>query len=796
MRRTILSSPFSISLGFLSITITCAAAVSIAASCVDSAPTSSAPPPPTTDLDAATSPVTSVDASLDALGGPDPCTDVAPASAPAAYTWNNATILGGGFVSGIEFSHAQPAQNLVYARTDVGGAYRWDGTRWNPITDWVGRDNSNLMGIESIAPDPVDPNVVYVAAGEYLTTNGFMLRSTDQGKTWEPPHAIGIPMGGNADGRNVGERLAVDPNLTSTLYFGSRNSGLWTSADSATTWTRVASFPVTGPTSYGLSFVFFDGRGGSSGVPTSTIYVGVSPAATAQSGPSIYRSTDAGATWQTIPGDPSLVPVDAGAMGQFPLHGAMDAGGSLYFTYGNLSGPNSVTNGSVWRLDTSSGTWINVTPPRPRAGFGGVSVDPDIPGTVVVSTIDRYPDQIYRSTNGGASWIPILADATRDLAGANWQDFGTSAPGTLTTSWMGDIEIDPFQPKRVLYNTGGGIWSTDDATVAATHWTFTNQGLEETVALALISPSAGPPLLSGVGDIGGFRHDVLTQSPSIGMFADPVFGNTTALDFSEQHPALIVRVGTTSGPRHGSFSIDGGSSWAPFVSEPSVPVDGGTASAVSAGSIAVSADGATFVWAPQPASRRAPVVPVYSTDRSVTWVPTSGLPSGARVASDRVDPKKFYGTSGPQLYVSSDGGATFALAAAALPAGGGAARPTTGVSGDFWLGAGSGLFHSTDSGATLTQVAGVQAASAVGFGRAASCGNASSPAYPVLYIAGQANGVSGVYRSDDQGATWQRIDDPQHQFGFISYITGDPRLYGRAYLGSGGRGILYGDPTM
>jgi hypothetical protein len=57
-----------------------------------------------------------------------------------------------------------------------------------------------------------------------------------------------------------------------------------------------------------------------------------------------------------------------------------------------------------------------------------------------------------------------------------------------------------------------------------------------------------------------------------------------------------------------------------------------------------------------------------------------------------------------------------------------------------------------------------------------------------------ANGVSGVYRSEDQGATWQRIDDLQHQFGYINYLTGDPRLYGRVYLGSGGRGILYGDP--
>src|SRR5262245_19403132 len=64
------------------------------------------------------------------------------------YAWRNVVILGGGFVTGIEFSQIEP--DLIYARTDVGGAYRWDAgaDRWLPITDWVGRNDSNLMGIE------------------------------------------------------------------------------------------------------------------------------------------------------------------------------------------------------------------------------------------------------------------------------------------------------------------------------------------------------------------------------------------------------------------------------------------------------------------------------------------------------------------------------------------------------------------------------------------------------------------------------------------------------------------------
>jgi xyloglucan-specific exo-beta-1,4-glucanase len=735
---------------------------------------------------------------LPPTAGPDSCVDPPAGGSLGAggYAWKNVTILGGGFVSGIEFSPAPGGNDVIYARTDVGGAYRWDAAtqRWVPITDWVGRDQANLTGIESIAPDPQDPNVVYVAAGQYLTAgtgSAQMLRSGDLGKTWTQ-NSIAAPMGGNVDGRNMGERLRVDPNLTSTLFFGSRNNGLWKSTDSAATWNPVTSFPVVGTTQYGLTFVFFDRRSGSPGTATSTIYVGVTttapattstpnlPMFTLSTAPSLFRSIDGGSTWQPVPGQPPNM---------FPHHAAMDSSGTLYFAFNSSWGPNSIAAGAIWKLDTSNDAWTQISPPANRGGFGGISVDRTHPGTVVVSSLDRWPDEIYRTTDGGAHWIALGANGSqsvRDVAGAQWLYWHGAQPNA--TGWMGDIEIDPNNPARVLYNTGQGIWWSDDITSAdtgaPTHWTFREQGLEETVATGLVSPSSGAHLLSAVGDIAGFRHDDLEVSPAAGMFSNPIFSSTTGLDFAELHPAIVARVGTTgsgNSTQHGAYSFDGGTTWSPFASEPV------GAAANGAGSIAVSADGAAMVWAPQ-SGRGAAVAPAYTLDRGKSWTGCTGLPAGARVAADRVNPNKFYATSGTRLYASTDGGKTFAPSAITLPRGG-TVRPIFGIEGDLWIAAGGGLYHSIDSGANVSQIGAVQSAAALGFGRGATCQD-----YPVLYLAGQTNGVSGVYRSDDQGATWQRIDDPQHQFGSIGYVAGDPRSYGRVYLGSGGRGILYGDP--
>lgn len=698
-----------------------------------------------------------------------------PVASPSAhavetYTWKSVQIHGGGYVSGIVFHPT--TQNLIYARTDVGGAYRWDAptSSWIPLNDDLPRADSQLTGVLSLALDPNDSNRVYLACGQYLPTwgrNAALLRSTNRGASWSRTE-LPIRLGGNADGRGTGERLQVDPNKGSILFLGTNQDGLWKSTDSGVTWSQVATTAFT-PTS--TTFVLFDKRSGSAGNATQTIYVGVNG-----TGNNLYRSTNGGASWATVSGAPS---------GLIPNHAEIDGNGMLYVSYGNAIGPNGMTSGALWKFNTGTSGWTNISPRTPSStdtfGYGAVSVSKTTPGTIVASTNDRWGggDEIWRSTDSGATWTSITSLDTYDASAGPWVLWHRTA-SSFSPHWVTDIDMDPFNNNHVLFVTGAGLWGTDTAFGTAPSWTFRTLGLEETVPIALISPPSGAPLLSALGDIAGFRHDDVDTEPADTQFYNPIGGTNSSIDFAQSNPAIIVR--TTSDTERGARSTDGGSTWTAFAAHPA------EATANGSGSVATSVDGFRILWIPNSS------VPYYSTNNGSSWTASSGGPTGSFLpVSDRVNASKFYiydSTAG-RVYVSTNGGANF-TAAATVATGGGKMRAVTGLEGNLWIPAGTnGLLRSTNSGTSFTAVASVQNCYVIGFGKAAY-----GQTHPAIYIWGVVNSVEGLYRSDDVGASWIRINDDAHRYGWVNVITGDPRKFGRVYVGTGGRGIVYGDSQV
>jgi len=772
-----------------------------------------------------------------------------PAASLPNYTYSNVQIVGGGFVDGLYFHPT--AQGLMYARTDVGGAYRWNNVaagdaHWVPLQDFTGRFDSGLnLGVESLALDPNDSTRLYLAVGEYTEsfgTNGYILASADMGHTFT---AVALPFknGANDNGRFAGERLSVDPANGRHIYFGTRLNGLYESNDQAVSFNKVAAFPVSGPTGtstdpgVGIIFEDFLPTSGMANGNTKTIYYGVSDPKTG-----LYVSSDGGVTFSAVPGQPT---------GYYPNASAFDPGNRyLYISYGlqtgcssgcSSAGPGNVNAGQIWRytLPTSSvpnGVWTNITPPTTGTGgygYSSIAVDARHPDTVMTTTLNKYYpppyDDVFRSLDDGTTWVNYGTNIKRDGSLSPWINFGQPTPDG--GNWLNHLVVDPFNSDHAMYGDGQTIWQTTNATAVdgvsttpsvvtagnATNWSIGAVGLEEAVILGLASPPSGPAhLLSVMYDLGGFTHTTLTQS--LNAQQNPQLTNGTSVDYAGQAPLNIARVGSNTDALGSgtavqleAFSSDGGLTWTPSAS---VPINPSTSKAITTGNgtIAVAADGSNLVWMPSDAGTPAN----YSTDHGATWHAAAGAPvqvssNPITVAADRVNPLKFYlfsaGSSGTAtIYRSIDGGKSFSVASQLSNQYDLGLFVSPAAEGDLWTTSYNGINHSTDSGSSFTTVLGYpNTVYAMGFGAAAP-----GASYPAIYAIGTltsdtncvpvsdvadgfAISTECIYRSTDAGKTFVRINDFAHQYSNATIIVGDPRVFGRFYLGTPGRGIIEGD---
>ncbi|MGD0339767.1 MAG: T9SS type A sorting domain-containing protein [Bacteroidota bacterium] len=683
------------------------------------------------------------------------------------YAWKSVIVGCGGFVPGIVYHPV--VKDLMYARTDIGGAYRWDKSisKWIPLNDELTINNldAEYMGVLSIAVDRNDTNRVYMECGEWTESwaqPGALFSSTDKGNSWTI-HRLSVKIGGDEDGRGAGERLQVDPNLNSILFMGTTADGLWKSTNYASTWTRISSFTPTN-----VNFVLFDSTGGSHGDTTQRIFV----AAADTIGKSLYRSDDGGASWRVVEGQPG---------GVMAIRAAL-ADSILYITFSDYPGPNGATAGSVWKYSIPVGNWTDISPSSGYYGFSGVSVCSQNPDIVIVSTLDRWSpmDEIYLSTNGGGTWSSRLSNATIDCSYANYNK-------NLNREWLACLEIDPFDSSRAMFGTGYGIWACNDIYASTPTWFFRDENVEETQTFQIVTPPY-TNLLSAMGDVDGFRHDSLDVSPPDKY--SPAKWSTTSIAFAENAPEKVVK--TYNSPSwvsvdHGAYSLDGTITWHDFDTWPAGTSDGGV------WSIALSADGSTIVWSPIGS------VMSYSTDDGSTWTACGGGVPLISPVADRVNTEKFYAYDGinGQLWISSDGGKTFQRGVGNLPdvpswlPQDGNISAVPGHEEDLWICCGQGgLYRTTNSGVTATKINAVTAAYRAGFGKALNAGG-----YPSIYMFGTVKSALGFFRSDDIGASWTRINDDKHQYGKINQIMGDPRVYGRCYVTPVGRGILYGEPV-
>jgi len=683
--------------------------------------------------------------------------------------WQPVNIQGMGFVTGI-IGHPT-TDNLVYARTDNGGVYRWDenNSSWIQLLD----DKGILeLNVESIALDPKNDQILLAAIGN--NTIGNVYRSVDQGNTWQPTN-LNVYMFGNGAWRHTGERLSLDGNLA---LFGSRQNGLFRSTDGGINWTLIPPTQVPIGTDGGHAFTLIH--------PTNNniIYVGVQ-------GHGVYRSSDQGTSWNLLPGGPTV---------NFkPVSADISNNGNVYITYAtDFFG----ADGRVYKY-TGSGNLQNVTPSfKTSNGYAGISVEKTNANHVVTFQWNAGPENnLQRSLDGGASWTPLVFNNGI----LNGQTVNVTEP-PYYPSWSsytiaGNMLIQPTNPSKVWFTTGFGVYKTDNISGTPAQWNAEMKNFEQLVPIAVKSPPNQPKeFITVTADMVGFAHNDANTLPTSKLVPNN-FGIGSGIDYCVSNPNVIAFVGSDQGgvfDPYTGISQDGGLTWQSF---PSIPGNANN------GNIAISAtDPDTMVWAPLSVnySPKGDNIPVYVTrDGGVSWNPASNAPlninpieqfwfASQALVSDKINGSKFYIYDRGSIYSSQDYGENWSRVSSftlpwdfkailkASPDNEGELYYTRPHQNDP-------IYKSINGGITWTQISSMNSCYNFGFGKPLP-GSSNS----TIYMAGVVNGVRGLFFSTDSGLSWQQIEsDGIHLYiDRITTIEGNRDIEGRVYVGINGRGFF------
>ena len=327
--------------------------------------------------------------------------------APGAWV-NQGPVNIGGRVTSLAVDPVNP--NHIWIGTAAGGV--WDsadeGATWTPRFDG---QTSNAIG--AIATHPTNPLVVYVGTGEangsaYGYDGDGVYKTVDGGTTWTN---VGL-----GDSRKIG-RIAIDPvnpervfvAAVGSPFLRSADRGVYRSTNGGTSWQRVL-------------FVADDTGAIDLSIDPSNpnrIYAALwQVAGDVNGGPlgGIWRSLDGGTTWTKLTtGLPALV-------GRIGIAIAPSLTSTLYAT---VAGPQNAFDG-IYKSTNGGDTWAKVNGPTSQqffvsftSYFGQIRVHPTNADTVYVLQV-----RLYRSLNGGISYVPIAEEVHVD-----WHDLRVEAGG-------------------------------------------------------------------------------------------------------------------------------------------------------------------------------------------------------------------------------------------------------------------------------------------------------------------------------------------------------------------------------
>lgn len=759
---------------------------------------------------------------------------------PSGLGWQPLKIGAGGFLTGMDIA----SDGTMVCRTDTSGAYYWNPNLTNPGNGpglpagaWqqILTPNTNADFTYASQNGVYDIKIVPQATGTfYMLHNGHVYKTTNHGATWTHltgfDTAIGAgfaaawPSLGNIGGdpSNDGDRgcqgkICCDPQHANTVYVGTAGyDGVYVTHDGGTTWSRVPTVPnASGDV---VNSIAIDGTSGTNASGYSNFIYCYSYAG------NVYGSFDGGSTWQALTSSGAPVVSGAGQSGR--CNGGIywfcaGTTGSIPMVWKYTPGASPPTTGA-WAVWANGSTMhgpsslganahdIGFEPGTSRqviagAGGGNLLYDP-----AQTNAIDSTHFSNVSTTNVGmqAKDIPWLA---------------TTVPSFNGAILCGATFWDPLVANRIWDSGGVGIWHADNTVFDYTSgggsgsqtWQSQSAGIEQLVATDVVAVPGGGPVVTINTDRSVLPTFDLTKYPSFWMVGFSAGVGGWSGDYASDL-SCIVALASGGGIQGTGFALAPGfNSWNPYTG--SLP-NGGSNSGFVAGCIAATTKD-NVLWAPprslgicysaNASGGSDTWTQITLPDGSTTWDSLSAFADVRNICADRVAPNTFYFWGPNNFYKSADGGATWALGNPTTPfttAQGfglgfrGTIKAVPGNQGHlfasqgFKAGVNNAFFRTTDAGNSWQTVANMTVVVGFGFGKIGAPGQT----YPSIYVNGTYNGVSGVWRSDDNAVSWQPLSIGSAfptigvyvppTIDFITALDGDMNVYGRCYIGMNGSG--------
>lgn len=687
---------------------------------------------------------------------------------------------------------------------------------------------------------------------ENFGRKGVLAISEDYGSTFRYEEIPAL-VHGNLNGRGTGYRLVVDPNNSNILYFASQKHGLLKSEDQGKTWKEL----YVGGERW-MTFVWVSPDSMKVIVATAGVTTKVDDQLRGHSMYISYDGGEHFEKMMQPKSQKIGISKMSGYVGQrydydgkyFYVTFAQTGTYSYVVENGYSCDSGDTCGGKVLRYSFDEndkiGGFSDITPfvhsghkkdDILNYGFSGISCGHSTPGLVATTTICRKPhgDILYISRDFGNTWEVALYDLEIGTLNFRAPYMKPQYNGNHSIiHWMSDIKINPFRSDEVWFNSGTGVFTSHNFLDTKRFFYDYCDGIEETVHLNVYSPTKGEvQLLDILGDLGGFAFRNLEEACE-NTFADQEnnrYITCINADFSDldEHKVIITPRGNWTGQTKGGliYSSDQCKTFTrlamPFgisekIDEKLHQIESPN---VNSGWVAMSSDGKNIVWSvadnitlpielcisSQDGGKSFQKVKVYDLEKKEM---RSGF---IKVFSDRMNPKFMYGFGDhSQIYLSKDGGQSFYQyeITADFPdvlftlidcANKTEVRGEAGKEGVFYLAlAEHGLWKLKYDGTKdqfrlrkLTKEKDIVYRMGLGVIRENGSYMEEDKA---LYISGVIDSVYGFYRSLDEASSWQRINLDHQMYGEINSIDGDSRTFGRFFIATGSRGVLYGTPKL